>query len=163
MSGGPVDMAPINAVLEKFGHEVGVLTEKVRALEGDDTSKMGAIDKQNKEISGLKVVIDKQKGEISGLKGEVNEQVQKISDQMGEISGLKKTMDEQAQKISELQKQLTTILNLNQSLQTKVLAEERETLTIDSAHEPPKMKRIGGGFIPPSTVHQGSRPKNSNL
>ena len=64
---------------------------------------------------------------------------------------------------AELQKQLTTILNLNQSLQTKVLAEERESLTIDSTHEPPKMKRIGGGFIPPSTVHQGSRPKNSNL
>ena len=121
MSGGPVDMAPINAVLEKFGHEVGVLTEKVRALEGDDTSKMGAIDKQNKEISGLKVVIDKQKGEISGLKGEVNEQVQKISDQMGEISGLKKTMDEQAQKISELQKQLSASLKENKTLREETL------------------------------------------
>ena len=121
MSGGPVDMAPINAVLEKFGHEVGVLTEKVRALEGDDTSKMGAIDKQNKEISGLKVVIDKQKGEISGLKGEVNEQVQKISDQKGEISGLKKTMDEQAQKISELQKQLSASLKENKTLREETL------------------------------------------
>lgn len=65
---------------------------------------------------------------------------------------------------AQLQKQLTSILNVNQNLQTKMVTEQSEqSCTIDSKEqEPPKMKRIGGGFIPPST-NQGSRPKNSNL
>jgi len=77
---------------------------------------------------------------------------------------LRSKREDMALQNAQLQKQLTSILNLNQSLQTKVVAEQSaESCTIDSKeHDPPKMKRIGGGFIPPSSVHQGSRPKEKD-
>ena len=117
MSGGSDTMAPLNAVLETFGREVSVLTEKVSALEKDASSKTG--------------VIDKQKGEISSLKAEVDERVQQIDSLKGEISGVKKTMDERAQQITDLQKQLSASLKENETL-----LEENKTLqTIGSPEQ----------------------------
>jgi len=40
-------------------------------------------------------------------------------------------------------------MNTNQYLNQKIV-EDDSSITIESAKEPPKMKRIGGGFIPPA-------------
>ena len=45
-----------------------------------------------------------------------------------------------------LEQKLTSVINFNQTLQTKYKEEEEEPASII---EPPKMKRIGGGFVQP--------------
>mmetsp|Transcript_18069 Transcript_18069/g.27858 ORF Transcript_18069/g.27858 Transcript_18069/m.27858 type:complete len:95 (+) Transcript_18069:364-648(+) len=56
---------------------------------------------------------------------------------------------------AKLEEQLTSIKHQNLNLQTKIGEEEDEKSTIESKdYEPPKMKRIGGGFIPPNSVVQ---------
>ena len=56
--------------------------------------------------------------------------------------------DQMKEENVKLQKQLTHIKNANQNLNNLII-EEDSTITIESVKEPPKMKRIGGGYLPP--------------
>ena len=49
----------------------------------------------------------------------------------------------------KLEKQLTNLTNMNRNFKPQVV-EEESSMTIESQNrEPPKMKRIGGGYLPP--------------